>query len=122
MDLQTFISETLIQIAAGIEQANASLNNSEAIVNPKNVAVIVQSDRTIYGSIVPPREANMRRAVHAINFDVAVTVAEGTGTRGGIGVVVGAVALGSQGSSNASNSSNSRVQFSVPMALPEGGA
>ena len=53
-----------------------------------------------------------------VDFDVALTVTEGTGTKGGIGIVAGAFALGSTGQSTAQNSSVSRVQFSVPIAFP----
>jgi hypothetical protein len=40
-----------------------------------------------------------------IEFDVAVTVIEGTQTKGGIGVFVGPIGIGSQGQSNVSNQS-----------------
>jgi hypothetical protein len=56
--------------------------------------------------------------IRNVEFDVALTVAEGTGTKGGIGIVAGASALGSTGQSTAQNSSVSRVQFNVPLALP----
>lgn len=119
MDLQTFIRETLVQIARGIEEASEELKESGALINPENVANANQQGSVVYGQIVPKRDAIMRRHVHSVTFDVAVAASEGTGTKGGIGVVVGAIALGSQGQSNASSSSTSRVQFSVPVALPE---
>jgi hypothetical protein len=121
MDLETFVSETLVQVVNGIARANTALAGSGAIVNPKNVYAAGKTDMRVYGHIVPQRDAEMRRAVHAIDFDVAITATEGSGTKGGIGVVVGAIALGTQGSSTSNNSSMSRVQFSVPVALPQGG-
>jgi hypothetical protein len=53
-----------------------------------------------------------------VEFDVALTAMEGTGTKGGIGVVAGMFALGSTGQSKEESSSVSRVKFSVPLSLP----
>lgn len=55
--------------------------------------------------------------INMVSFDVAVTATDGTGTKGGIGIVIGAVALGSQGQSENRNEAVSRVQFKVPFAL-----
>ena len=119
VDLQSFIRETLVQIARGIEEASEELKDSGALINPENVANANQQGTLVYGQIVSKSNNIMRRNVQSVTFDVAIAASEGTGTKGGIGVVVGASALGSQGQSNASNSSTSRVQFSVPVALPE---
>lgn len=120
MDLQTFITQTLVQIANGINEANISLSAAGAVVNPSNVYPYEKPGSTAYGHIVPPDQTLLNRVVQLVNFDVAVTAEEGAGAKGGIGVVVGAFALGSQGSTTANNSSQSRVQFAVPMALPQG--
>jgi hypothetical protein len=120
MDLQTFITQTLVQIANGISDANVSLSTVGAVVNPSNVYPYDKPGSTVYGHIVPPNQTQLNRVVQLVNFDVAVIAAEGTGAKGGIGVVVGAFALGSQGSTTTNNSSHSRVQFAVPMALPQG--
>jgi len=56
--------------------------------------------------------------VQFVQFDVALTVKEGTGTKGGIGVFAGVISLGSAGQSSAENASVSRVKFLVPLALP----
>ena len=53
-----------------------------------------------------------------VAFDVALTATEGTGSKGGIGVVAGIVSLGTAGHSNNENTSVSRVQFSIPVVLP----
>jgi hypothetical protein len=119
VDLQSFIRETLVQIARGIEEASDELKGSGALINPENVANANQQGSVVYGQIVPKSQSTMRRHVQSVTFDVAIAASEGTGTKGGIGVVVGAIALGSQGQSSATASSTSRVQFSVPVALPE---
>jgi hypothetical protein len=55
-----------------------------------------------------------------VEFDVAVTTTENTGTKGGIGVFVGAVGFGSQGHSDAGKTQLSRLKLSVPTLLPRG--
>jgi hypothetical protein len=55
-----------------------------------------------------------------VEFDVAVTASSATGTKGGVGVVAGILALGAQGQSNQENKALSRLKFSVPISLPYG--
>ena len=114
MELSEFIHASLVQIAKGIEDANNDLDQSSAIVNPREISNIEKDQRmgfyeTEEGKFVP---------VNKITFDVAVTASEGTQTKGGLGVVIGAVTLGSQGQSDNKNSSASRLSFSIPMVLP----
>ena len=59
------------------------------------------------------------RYATTVMFDVALTITEGTDTKGGIGVVSGIFNIGSSGQSSNENSSISRVSFSVPLKLPE---
>jgi hypothetical protein len=51
---------------------------------------------------------------------VAVYAKEGTETKGGVGVVVATIALGSQGKSKEDTGSESRIQFGIPLMLPFG--
>jgi hypothetical protein len=53
-----------------------------------------------------------------LEFDVAVTAAEGSEKKGGIGIVVGSFGIGGQKASNISSQSVSRIKFSVPVPLP----
>lgn len=74
----------------------------------------------LFGSV---REAKVvtdkdEKPVAMVEFDIALSEAKGTDTKGGIGVFLGAVGLGSQGASHGESSSNSRVKFSVPIVLP----
>jgi len=95
------------------------LEDSAAIVNPRNVAGTHKSeDSKVHGYLVEGNEKTLRQAVQRIDFDVAVTATEGTETKGGVGIMVGAIGLGSQGKSDASNASQSRIKFVVPMVLP----
>ena len=116
MQLEEFISGTLTQIARGIERANEGLRDCDARVNPPNVAPgSTNFNQSIYGYL---GHKPQMPAVHLIQFDVAVFAAEGTESRGGIGIMVGTIALGSQGKSADSQSTTSRIQFGIPMLLP----
>ena len=112
MDLKDFVSETLVQIATGVKDAQAKVKELGGTVNPSlNCGHEVASKL----GFLYTRDSAMAPVVQ---FDVALTVTEGTGTKGGIGVFAGAVNLGSSGQSNNEQSSVSHVKFSVPLTLP----
>lgn len=115
MNLEDFIAQSLSQIAKGIEKANVELSDSLATVSPRGIKDVQQNNR--YGSLKIDDETFLK--VHEIKFDVAVTVAEGSEARGGVGLTVGAITLGVSGKDNHTNTSVSRIQFSVPMVLPQ---
>jgi hypothetical protein len=116
MNLQDFIKETLVQIARGIEGAAAELQGSKAIVNPRNVQTRTDVDTDVYGFL--DTHEKFYKAVQKVEFDVAVTASTGTATKGGIGIMVGTIGLGSQGKSESQDSSISRIKFLVPMVFP----
>ncbi|HWN95440.1 MAG TPA: hypothetical protein VNT99_10440, partial [Methylomirabilota bacterium] len=93
------------------------LKDSKAIVNPRNVDVIhlKGTEAQIYGYV---GETERLDVVQKIDFDVAVTAEKGSETKGGIGIHVGTIALGTQGRSENTNSTVSRIRFSIPMVLP----
>ena len=53
-----------------------------------------------------------------IEFDVAVTAVEATGTEGKAGISVWSIGANMSGKTDKSNSTVSRVKFSVPVGLP----
>lgn len=111
MDLKDFISQTLIQIAEGVSDASSKVQELGGQVNPHITSEHKEMGRhgILWGG---------GRAAHIVEFDVALTVNSGTGTKGGIGIFAGAINLGSSGESRAENSSVSRVSFTVPVLLP----
>lgn len=115
MNLEDFIAQSLSQIAKGIDKANEELKDSLAIVSPRGVTEVQRESR--YGTLRVAENAYLK--VHEINFDVAVTAAEGSEVKGGLGITVGAVSIGGLGKENQTNTSVSRIQFSVPMVLPQ---
>lgn len=114
MDLQEFVSQTIVQIVKGAAEARESVGEFNAAVNPETSATQEQLGKQ--GFLYAPDGI-----VQVVQFDVALTVVEGTGTKGGIGVFSGAINLGSSGQSNNETSSVSHVKFSIPLRLPTAG-
>ncbi len=114
MKLQDFISETLREILGGIREAQAFAAETGGRVMPANATF-----RSDQGLLMWDKTDGT--PIQMIEFDVAVTTIEGTATKGGIGVFVGAIGLGSQGQSTATNQSVSRIKFSVPVVFPKQG-
>lgn len=116
MDLQDFISESLTQIVNGVIQAQEAVakTNSGARVAP-----LMRS--TTDSSSIGAAEGDGGQPVYPVEFDVVVSANKGTGTKGGIGIVVGAITLGSQGQSENKNSHETRLRFKIPLLLPPRG-
>jgi len=113
MELREFVAETIKQIAAGVKDAQAAHDEHGAFVNPH---LTTSAELAVKHGILIASGS----AAQLVQFDVALTVKEGTGTKGGIGIFAGPISLGSSGQSNSENSSVSRVKFFVPLVLPEG--
>ncbi|MEJ2362409.1 MAG: hypothetical protein P8Z75_13490, partial [Gammaproteobacteria bacterium] len=113
VDLKEFISETMIQIISGVVEAQEQEKTIGGTVSPRLTA----------GSEFGAQHGFLRAeggAAQIVQFDVALTAKEGSGTKGGIGIVSGIVSLGTSGQSQEENASVSRVKFSVPLILPHG--
>jgi len=117
MELKDFISQTLVSIAEAIVQANIDLEGLDSTVNPRNY-LPYSDERAGEGGVIIDERNIPRRIVEKVDFDVAVTAIEGTETKGGIGIVAGVLALGSQGKSGQENIAYNRIRFSIPMVLP----
>lgn len=116
MQLKDFVKSVIVELVTGLSEANDAVRSSGAIVNPANVHPLQEEFGRLYGHI---SDSKMRRAVHKIDFDVAVTASEGKETKGGIGIAVATLGLGASGKSDTAQSTTSRIQFSVPIAYPE---
>ena len=112
MELSEFVAESLRQIIDGVTLAQEYASRKGATVNPNNMWY--RADQ----GVVKIQDRETGAFIQEVNFDVAVTATDGTKTKGGIGVFVGTVGLGSQGQSEAVKESVSRIKFTVPLALP----
>jgi hypothetical protein len=108
VDLKEFVSQTLTQIMEGVREAQSASTHG-GVVSPT---------LNHFGKLSEVVQTDTGHFAHMVDFDVALTVEQGSGTKGGIGLVVGPVTLGSTGQSSAQNSSVSRVKFRVPVVLP----
>ena len=109
MNLKEFVKQTLVEISGAVGEANEELKGTGAAVNPIKIY-----PRT-------GRPADQRRILHEVEFDVAVLAEEGKETKGGLGIMVASVGLGTQGKSQSSASTHSRIKFTIPLLLPNPG-
>lgn len=98
MELKDFVSQSIQQIVAGVREAQQQ-HGTDARINPSNLRLGSEtSQKHLF-------DFDNHMLLSNVEFDVAVTAEEGKGTKGGIGVFVGSVGLGSQGQSETRNSS-----------------
>lgn len=107
MELKDFIETALTQLIDGLNSAASYAKEHGAEVNPANENGKLN------------RSMMLDRRVAEVKFDIAIAVSEGSGTKAGISVLGGVINLGAGGESKAENSVVSRIQFTVPMALPK---
>jgi len=111
MDLKEFVAETLCQIVEGVRDAQTRAAKHGARVSPPFTA---SADLAVkQGFLIASGDA-----AQMVQFDVAISAKEGKGTKGGIGLVVGPITLGSAGHSSQESTGTSRVKFCVPLVLP----
>ncbi len=100
MELDEFISKTLVQIIAGVTKAQ---DEHSDLVNPMGAGKVYRVNR-------PPSEA-----VKSVDFDVAVTVEEKKGAKGGAKISVLGNNIGGSGGSESTERSVTKIKFSVPI-------
>ena len=110
MNLREFIREALVETVAGVAEARSEASKHGALIG---------SD-PLFGNTKEAKILNdcNGRTVSFIEFDIALANTDSKETKGGIGVFLGSVGLGSQGVSHGETSSNSRIKFSVPLVFP----
>lgn len=108
MNLEDFIKTALTEIVAGVSAAKIEMQKHGG--NTGSIPA--------FGDTKGLRTDNSGRQIHLVEFDIALADASATDTKGGIGVFLGTVGLGSQGASHGESSSTSRIKFSVPLVLP----
>jgi len=110
MELNTFVTQTITQIAEGVSQVQEKIDKFSAIVNPPGIidlnGIVIISDRSGY------------RTAQNIEFDVSLTETESTQAGGQVGVFFGSVGIGGHGKTEVGSNAVNRVKFSVPIALP----
>lgn len=111
MELQTFVSSTILQIIRAVSEAQGAAAELGGAVNP--TLAREDASRTRIGSTAAGQP------VYAIEFDVAITTGTESGTEGGASIKVASVlSIGGKGRGNDRHESVSRIKFMVPIVLP----
>jgi len=109
MDVEQFIHQTLRKIVSGVEAAQESMKRQRATICPP---LRNYSKETSYSALND-------QPVQVVEFDIAVTVTEGTNNKtGGALTVAAVVGVGHSRQKEQQNQTVSRVKFSVPVMLP----
>jgi hypothetical protein len=112
MDLKEFVKETLVQITAGVREAQEAVQLLGGVANP---ATLTRSDGA--GSYFATID-DMHH-VFLVDFDVAVSVTENAGTSAGAKLNVATLlTLSAGGQSGNVSAATNRLSFKVPLALP----
>jgi hypothetical protein len=121
MELNTFIEESLKQLIQGVKNAQkATLPPSKnardsALINPD---IMYSADSAPKGKYYATIDRNL---VIFVDFDIAVTTDYKDEAKGGLGIKVFGIGIGTGGSSAESGSTLSRIKFQVPIILPKSG-
>jgi len=113
MNIQDFLKETLVQISKGVEEAQKELSDSGGRINPS--LATQQGTLQNMGELV----TKQGKLVYNVEFDIAVSVTDGTDTKAGAGIFVAALAAGAQTADSYKASRVSRIQFKIPITYPE---
>jgi len=115
MELKDFISSALQQIIKGVKDAQEKTVTDEGHINPVGLRGL---QNQLDGRRYNPTDFSVTEIVE---FDIAVTVAEGKSSKESVGIVVlSAIGFGKQNLSEIKNNVVSRIKFSVPVMLPAG--
>lgn len=104
MELREFVEKSLVEIVRGVEAAQSVIGKGEGDAS----AIVPFAQRHV--GLQHPASPLQR-----IDFDVAVTVSEQTGTEGGVQGGIAVLGFGARGSSSEQTSSISRLRFTVPV-------
>lgn len=110
MQLREFVKEVLTQIVDGVRDAQQL--NGGAFVVPAGDSGHKYADHPRFAS-----SARLKSAI--VDFDVAIMAEEADRTGASGGVKVFSVQFGAHGEVSSKDTTVSRVQFAVPLLLPE---
>ena len=110
MNLQDFITETLLQIEKGISTADNILKESNAYVAP----TILKTENNLNSPYII--ECGTRRRVTLIDYDVAVSVINQSDNKNGGSITIPNIAsIGKDGVKSIKNQNISRIKFQIPI-------
>ncbi len=105
MTLQEFVSDTLIQIVNGVEDARGS--------NEKIAPTVVDKNESL--KVVPASDGR----AFLVEFDVAVVVSKKTDTKAGGSVAIYVLDADASRTVSDEHSTTSRIKFQVPITFDD---
>lgn len=111
IELKQFVTATLVQIIEGVKDAQQAATDAGGKINPLSQ----RHGADVLRSMSVGSDNNISRVVE---FDVAITSAEGSSTGAGIKVFLAGIGAGAGGKSDKQTSSVTRIKFPVPVFLP----
>ena len=114
MQLRDFVTRSLLEISAGVSDAQAAAP-AGTIISPNLLGV----DMAGAGFSLQARGTEGFRAVQFVEFDVAVTASRDEQGKAGIAVVAALLKLEAGRDTSTAAETVSRVRFKVPVILPE---
>lgn len=113
MQLKEFIHQSLTQIVKGIANAQKDVLETGARINPSTT----EAENSKTPILNDPINKGFS-ALQNIEFDVAITVTEGSEDKIGGGLKIAAFGIGGETKAENKNSTISRLKFTVPMIFP----
>jgi len=111
MELNEFVKTVLSQIVSGIRKAQ-EIKGVGAFIVPSGIG---SHDYAAH----PRVSIKARISSTIVDFDIAVTAEEGKSASGGGGLKVAGIGAKIEGGSSSKDVRVSRIQFAVPILLPE---
>lgn len=119
MELKDFIKKTILDIAGAIQEANEEAGKIDLIVNYNDIVRDHQGD-TFITKMKYDNDDTDKRQIQNIKFDVAVTAGGSLEGNAGASINVAGLEIGGEGKVIDKHSTVSRIQFEIPVALPNG--
>jgi len=111
MDLKTFVSSALTQIAEGIKEAQEA--NTGALIAP-----LLHYSGDNPNKKLTVTENTSHNHAQSIVFDVAVTTIEDSKSKGGIALKIIVASFGGETETAQQNATVSRIRFEIPVIWP----
>lgn len=111
MELQNFITQTLVSIVEGVRDAQLEVDEHHAQVNPYVLPDDIEDEEAL-------GQTERGSTPRPVEFDVLVTASESEGEEGGAGIFVGGMGVGVRGEETTTTGHESRIKFKVPLVLP----
>ena len=106
MELKDFIKGTLAELIDAVIESQEYVKGKGAEINPYE-----------YGKVERTKTGN-DTLIYKVDFDIAVTVTDSSGAKGGIGVFVAGLGIGTKGETAESNIAQNRIKFQIPVSFP----